>query len=90
MNLGWRGDTECPESEIDDAIGTKYDDEPDKAPEDCGAPLHPRGLVAGMEDELKHAPDEDDKGARREEEDDWVDYLCDDLSEQFIENIHLS
>ena len=63
------------QSEIDDAVRAKDDDEPDKTPEERLSRLCPLRVIARMEDELKPTPDKEDERRSGEQEDNRVDYL---------------
>lgn len=79
------GNVESPERDVDDAVGAKDYHETDETVENRLSPICALRLVASVGDKFKHAPDEDDERGGREEKNERINYLRNDLHEELIE-----
>lgn len=77
------------EREIEDAVGAEDDDEADKTPHNRAPPLGALRLVRRSLDEFEHAPDEEDKRRRCQEQNNRIDNLRGNLIDELAENSHL-
>lgn len=77
------------EREVQDPVDAKDDHETDESPHDRFPSLFALCLVTCVRDKLINPPEEDDKGRRRYNFNERIDYLRDNLVEKAIENRHL-
>ena len=79
---GDQREAEGAEREIKNAVGAEDYYEADKTPHDSASPLASLRLIRSSLDEFEHAPDEENKRRRREQQNYRVDNLRDNLIDE--------